>query len=202
MNVILTIIGAIADVTGLDKLFSGTGRIGEILANRLMRQHYGFASSPLSGAQGVAIRFGNQVVQVAEDDVRYRPVLLPGEVALYDHLGNSFIFKATGNPVLTLVAGLDVLAAGAITITTPTLAVIGDITATGALTADGAITAAGGMVGGLNLTGALDVVGITTLTGSVGITGDLDVTGNAQILGTPTATGNLTAVGTVHGSNI
>lgn len=53
-------------------------------------QNYGFTSHPLGGDVAVAFLGGNreQGIVLVIDDRRYRLALMPGEVAIYDDLGN------------------------------------------------------------------------------------------------------------------
>lgn len=53
-------------------------------------QNYGFTSHPLGGDVAVAFLGGNreQGIVLVVDDRRYRLALMPGEVAIYDDLGN------------------------------------------------------------------------------------------------------------------
>lgn len=63
-------------------------------------QQYGFTSHPLPGAEVLALGIGGNrehTVVVAVDDRRYRlKAMQPGEVGLYDDLGQSIILKRTG----------------------------------------------------------------------------------------------------------
>jgi phage baseplate assembly protein V len=67
----------------------------ELLKNELRdgvehMQNYGFTSHPMGGDVAVAFIGGNreQGIVLVVDDRRYRISLQPGEVALYDDLGN------------------------------------------------------------------------------------------------------------------
>lgn len=77
-------------------LFSGSGRVGEEFRNRSVMQHYGFASSPLDGADALIIKQGESVFLIGSDDRRYRISLAPGEVALYDSKGSKVHLKKDG----------------------------------------------------------------------------------------------------------
>lgn len=63
-------------------------------------QHYGFTSSPLPGAEGIALAVGgstNHQVVINIDDRRYRlKAMQGGEVALYDDLGQCAHFTRDG----------------------------------------------------------------------------------------------------------
>lgn len=162
ISIIRATIAAVTDILGATKIFSGLGRVGETLVNRALIQHYGFASSPLPGAKGVCIAYGNQVIMVAEDDTRYRVALLPGEVALYDAYGNEIrlsdgeiTINAAGalniNPLgnATIIAGGDVAvitdrdvsitAGGTISLEAESIELIGEVSVTGNLTATGTV---------------------------------------------------------------
>ncbi|WP_254170985.1 MULTISPECIES: phage baseplate assembly protein domain-containing protein [Pseudomonas] len=71
------------------------GLAGERVSGELF-QHYGFTSSPLAGAEYVAIPIGGSsrhAVVVASEDGRYRLQVKPGEVALYTDEGDSIHMK-------------------------------------------------------------------------------------------------------------
>lgn len=66
-------------------------------------QHYGFASMPVNGAEGVRVSVfsdGDHGVVVVLDDRRYRPTLADGEVAAYHKDGAVVHFKADGGIVI------------------------------------------------------------------------------------------------------
>ncbi|CAI3953339.1 Mu-like prophage protein gp45 (gp45) (PDB:3VTN) [Commensalibacter communis] len=69
--------------------------------NLTLMQHYGFASSPLPGADGIAIfQSGdrNKGVVIATNDQRYRiKSLNSGEVAIYDKSGSFITLKQDGS---------------------------------------------------------------------------------------------------------
>lgn len=71
-------------------------------------QHYGFTSVPFPGAEGVGLSIGgstNHMVVICVDDRRYRMKGLEnGEVAFYDHLGQSV--HLTKNGIVVKGAGL------------------------------------------------------------------------------------------------
>lgn len=99
-------------------------------------QNYGFTSHPTGGDAAVASLGGNreQCIVLIVDDRRYRLKLEPGEVAIYDDLGQSFqllrdMVKVTAiqhieiqAPTIKLVGALDV---------------VGNVTTTGTLTNNG-----------------------------------------------------------------
>ena len=74
---------------------------GEIVTGIERIQEYGFDTSPLPESEGVVLfQNGNrdQGICICVGDRRYRPTtkLLPGEVQVYDYLGNHMFLK-TGN---------------------------------------------------------------------------------------------------------
>lgn len=84
--------------------FSATGRADEYINNREAMQHYGFASRPKNGAEGIVIQEGNHLVMIADDDRRYRIALEDGEVAIYTDQGDKVHLKRDHN--------IDIIAAG------------------------------------------------------------------------------------------
>ena len=73
---------------------------GETYAGDELMQHYGFASIPVNGAEGVRVSVfsdGDHGVVVVLDDRRYRPTLADGEVAVYHKDGAIVHFKADGS---------------------------------------------------------------------------------------------------------
>lgn len=101
-------------------------------------QEYGFTSVPLPGAEGVALAVsGNRdhVVVVATDDRRYRKLgMQPGEVAIYNNVGDYVILKA---------GEIEVRHGTKVTITAPLVAISGNLTVGGTIVATGQITGAG-----------------------------------------------------------
>ncbi|NWB92338.1 phage baseplate assembly protein V [Pseudomonas agarici] len=101
-------------------------------------QNYGFTSHATGGDVAVAFIGGNreQGIVLAVDDRRYRLTLLPGEVAIYDDLGNKVellreMLKVTAVQHLEAIAPTIKLVGN--------LEVIGDITTTGSITNNGKI---------------------------------------------------------------
>ena len=74
-------------------------------------QHYGFTSVPLPGAEGIALAVGgsqDHLLVINVDDRRYRmKALANGEVALYDHLGQSVHLTKSG--IVVKGAGLPIV---------------------------------------------------------------------------------------------
>ena len=96
IDMIRSIITSVAE--GAIKRFSGTGRANETFTDREYFQHYGFTSRPLSGAEAVVLKKGNNIIVVASDDRRYRLALEEGEVGLYTDEGDSIHLKR-GNEI-------------------------------------------------------------------------------------------------------
>lgn len=81
------------------QLVQMSGLAGETLDQVERFQEYGFTSHPLPGAEAVAVFVGggrSHGLVIAVDDTRYKLILEPGEVALYDDLGQKVVLKRTG----------------------------------------------------------------------------------------------------------
>ncbi|WP_310601211.1 phage baseplate assembly protein [Desulfobulbus sp.] len=111
---------------GAIKLFSGTGRAGESFAAREVFQHYGFSSAAPKGAEGIAIRAGNNIVLIAEDDRRYRLKIKNGEVALYTDEGDHVHLKR-GRVVEVVTETLVIKAGTKVRIESPQVEATGEI---------------------------------------------------------------------------
>lgn len=97
-------------------------------------QDYGFTSHPLAGCDAVIICTGGareQAIAVVVDDRRYRLKLQPGEVALYDDLGNA---------VKLLRDMVKVEAVQHLEATAPTAKIVSAVTIEGSLTVQGPTT--------------------------------------------------------------
>ncbi len=96
-------------------------------------QNYGFTSHALGGDCAVAFLGGNreQGIVLVVDDRRYRIALLPGEVAIYDDLGNK-VELLREMVKITAVQHLEAVA--------PTIKLIGDLEVVGNITTTGTIT--------------------------------------------------------------
>lgn len=105
-------------------------------------QNYGFTSHPTGGDVAVAFIGGNreQGIVLVADDRRYRISLQPGEVAMYDDLGNKFELLRDMVKV-TAVQHAEVVA--------PSIKLIGEIE----------------LVGNLKIQGNIDSVGMITNNG-------------------------------------
>lgn len=96
-------------------------------------QNYGFTSHALGGDCAVAFLGGNreQGIVLVVDDRRYRIALQPGEVAIYDDLGNK-VELLREMVKITAVQHLEAVA--------PTIKLIGDLEVVGNITTTGTIT--------------------------------------------------------------
>lgn len=115
-------------------------------------QNYGFTSHPLGGDVAVAFLGGNreQGIVLVVDDRRYRLALLPGEVAIYDDLGNKIELLREMVKV-TAVQHLEALA--------PTIKLIGDLEVVGNVKTTGTITNNGKNIGSTHLHGGVLIGG-------------------------------------------
>ncbi len=138
MNLVRTLITSV--VEGAIKRFSGSGRPGESFTSREYFQHYGFTSSPLQGAEGLAVVQGSTIFLVASDDRRYRIELAAGEVALYTDEGDFIHLKR--NNLLHVSSGrkVQVNAATEVEVISPTIKLTGNVQVSGTLAATGAIS--------------------------------------------------------------
>jgi len=80
--------------TGKIQFVDATGLGGEF-TNKELFQHYGVASRPLPGSEGIMLFIGgaDNGVVIATEDRRYRIVLEHGEVALYSDEGDKVHLK-------------------------------------------------------------------------------------------------------------
>ncbi|MBN1130287.1 MAG: phage baseplate assembly protein [Chitinispirillaceae bacterium] len=85
-------------IAGKLRRFTGTGLPGQMLRNREIMQHYGFASDPPAGSAAVVIGLGNNLVCVAEDDPSKRPDLnaMSGASSLYSDATHYILIKKDG----------------------------------------------------------------------------------------------------------
>lgn len=106
---------------------------GELRDDLEHMQEYGFTSHALGGDAAVAFLGGNreQGIVLVVDDRRYRIALNPGEVAVYDDLGNRIELLREMVKV-TAVQHLEVVA--------PTIKLIGDLEVVGNTTTTGTFT--------------------------------------------------------------
>ncbi|MCD4675337.1 MAG: phage baseplate assembly protein [Desulfobacula sp.] len=123
---IRTILSSVTE--GAIKRFAGSGRPGETFADREYFQHYGFTSRPLSGAEGILLKQGNNIILVASDDRRYRIELAQGEVALYTDEGDHIHMKR-GNLVEVATRELKIIASEKVSMETPLVETTGEIKA-------------------------------------------------------------------------
>lgn len=109
---------------------------GELIDGLEHMQNYGFTSHATGGDVAVMFLGGNreQGIVLVVDDRRYRLSLEPGEVALYDDLGNKVELLRD----MVKVTAVDHLEA-----TAPTVKLIGDVTIEGSLTVQGNVDITG-----------------------------------------------------------
>lgn len=109
---------------------------GEVRDGVERMQNYGFTSHPLGGDVAVAFIAGNreQGIALVVDDRRFRLHLQPGEVAIYDDLGNK-IELLRDQLKVTAVQHLEVVA--------PTLHIASQVTIDGPLTVNGNVATTG-----------------------------------------------------------
>lgn len=104
---------------------------GELRDGVERMQNYGFTAHPHPGADAaIAFVAGNreQGIALVVDDRRYRLKLQPGEVAMYDDLGNK-IQLLRDRVQITAVQALEIVA--------PNVTIAGNVAITGALTNNG-----------------------------------------------------------------
>jgi len=127
------IITAINDGAPLQQL-QMTVMADEIVDGADRVQHYGFTSVPQAGAEGVVVFIGGDRghgVVIAVDDRRFRLTgLQNGEVALYTDEGDKIHFKR-GHIIDIETQNLTITATRQVTITSPLVAVSGNVTAGG-----------------------------------------------------------------------
>lgn len=100
-------------------------------------QNYGFTSHPLPGSDAIIVCAGGsreRSIAVVVDDRRYRLQLQPGEVALYDDLGNA---------VKLLRDMVKIEAVQHLEATAPTTKIVSEVTIEGSLTVNGPSTLTG-----------------------------------------------------------
>lgn len=108
------------------------GLAGERVSGELF-QHYGFTSSPLAGAEYIALPVGGNskhTVVVASEDGRYRIQVKSGEVALYTDEGDVIHMKR-GRLVEVVTQTLLVKAGAKVRFETPLIEASGDVKAAG-----------------------------------------------------------------------
>lgn len=104
---------------------------GELRDGVERMQNYGFTAHPHPGADAaIAFVAGNreQGIALVVDDRRYRLKLKPGEVAMYDDLGNK---------IQLLRDRVQITAAQALEIVAPNVTIAGNVAITGTLTNNG-----------------------------------------------------------------
>lgn len=115
-------------------------------------QQYGFSGVPLAQAEAVLVfprGIRDHVIAIAVDDRRYRPTTDgPGDVRVYNHLGDYVLLKNDGT--------IEVVASQAVTVTAPEVTVFASssvrletpaVEMTGNLTVNGNVTSGGTVQG-------------------------------------------------------
>ncbi|MCK9799760.1 hypothetical protein BK634_27685 [Pseudomonas chlororaphis] len=128
--------GTVVLVNSANKLQSLQMRLtaGEVNDDMEHFEPYGFTSNPLAGAEGIATFLGgdrSHAVVLVVADRRYRlKALAPGEVAIYTDEGDKVHFKR-GRVIEIETDTLNIRAATAVNIDTPTLTQSGRIVSQG-----------------------------------------------------------------------
>ncbi|MBI5550753.1 MAG: phage baseplate assembly protein [Desulfobacterales bacterium] len=140
---------------GVIKRFSALGRVAERFVNREYFQHYGFTSRPLAGAEMIVLKQGNVVIAIASDDRRYRLAIVDGEAALHDDQGQAVHLKrdkkvhvyGTDEAIVDAAVSatvtapqVTVVASTQVTMTTPLVAISGNLTVGGTAVVTGALS--------------------------------------------------------------
>ncbi len=93
-------------------------------------QNYGFTAVPLPGAEAVAVFCGglrSHGMVIAVEDRRYRlKGLKPGEVAVYDDQGQSFVLTGEGIRIVT-AKSIEIEAGEHFRVTAPDIELIGNV---------------------------------------------------------------------------
>jgi phage baseplate assembly protein V len=134
-------------------------------------QHYGFASVPLKGAEGIDIFIGgdrDSGVTIATEDSRYRiKNMKGGEVAIYTDEGDVVHFKR-GRKLEVVTGQLNAQAEVQATVAAPLVTLDAQqVNMTGNLAVTGTITAAAVAAGGIAATGP---AGVSDATGTLAAT--------------------------------
>ncbi|WP_449106691.1 phage baseplate assembly protein V [Pseudomonas mohnii] len=126
-------------------------------------QNYGMTSHPLGGDVAVVFLGGNREkgIVLAVDDRRYRLSLQPGEVALYDDLGNKVELLREMLKV-TAVQHLEAIA--------PTMKIAADVSIEGSLSVSGDVSTTGDLRNNGKLVGSFHThAGVTVGLGNTGV---------------------------------
>ena len=100
-------------------------------------QDYGFAANPVDG-EGVRLEVGGHTIIVRMDRLADRPQLAAHEVCVWHKDGHSVTLRA-GRVVDVVCDQLNIEASAGVTITTPTLQVVGDQSVSGKATAQSVV---------------------------------------------------------------
>lgn len=106
--------------SGKIQLIDVKGR-GEDFTGKELFQHYGFASRPLNGAEGILLFIGgaDNAVVVATEDRRYRIALENGEAAIYTDEGDKIHLKRNREMLIQTGGVLNVIAATTVNVAAP-----------------------------------------------------------------------------------
>ncbi len=140
---------------GLIRRVAATGRPGESFAGRELLSNYGFTSTPLPGAEGIALMEGNKVFVIATDDRRYRLELEDdGEVAMYSDEGDKIHFKRGKEIEINSGNKVVINSASEVEITTPNVNITAaaiNLTATAAVNVVAPVVSLGAASGGKSI---------------------------------------------------
>jgi phage baseplate assembly protein V len=100
-------------------------------------QDYGFAANPVDG-EGLRLEVGGHTIIVRMDRIADRPQLAAHEVCVWHKDGHSVTLRA-GRVVDVVCDQLNIAASAGVTITTPTLEVVGDQSVSGKATAQSVV---------------------------------------------------------------
>ena len=116
---------------------------GELRDDVERMQEYGFTSVPKPGADAAVVFVGGDRahgIVIAVEDRRYRLTgLAEGEVALHDDQGQKVHLTRTGIVVATAL-NLTATVGGSVSVTAPTITLVGAVNVTGSITATGEIS--------------------------------------------------------------
>jgi len=112
---------------GVLRKYSGTGRVGEIIANRRYMSHFGLINRPPDGAEGVFIRDGQVIICLADDYREGRISGEKGESGIYNIEGD-YILLELGKTIKIYTGGkLQIDAETEVEINTPKCAIVSPV---------------------------------------------------------------------------